>query len=359
MRKLFSLLLFLSPLLLYAQQPAVAIAEVSSAKGVDSNYVHNYKDKMILALWQSERRFEVSVTQTMNADSGLSKINYIANSNQVTGVSLDFDIIGFAIGFRSVPNRDERKVNTDYLDLGLNFTTKGIRFENSFKRYTGFYDANTKNYTIPFNDSTPYYKNPSMNIRTVKSKLIYTINKNKFALGAAYANTKRQVKGAGSWLVIANFYGLSMNADSSIIPWQIHPNYGIVWDGFNKMNIYAYSFGAGGTRTFVFWRNFYFNVLASLGLERQFRHFYTYPENVHFSYWKTWFAADWRVVLGYNNKNFFMRISSISDINRYDGQDMEIGLKFIGGSFDIGYRFGIKPPRVYKKFQETKLYGYF
>jgi len=359
MKKLFFLLLVSSPLLLFSQQPGAASAEFSSSKGVDTNYIKNYKDKLILALWQSERRFDISMAQTINADSGLSKINYVANSNQVTGVSLDFDIIGFAIGFRSVPNRDKRTGNTDYLDLGLNFTTKGIRFENSFKRYTGFYDANTKNYTIPFNDTTPYFQNPSMNIRVVKSKVIYSINKNKFALGAAYANTKRQIKGAGSWLVVGNFYGLSMNADSSLIPNPVQPYYGIVWDGFNKMNIYAYSFGAGGTRTFVFWKNFYFNVLASIGLEKQFRHFYTYPEDVHFSYWKTWFAADWRVALGYNNKNFFMRLTSISDINRYDAKDMQLGLTFVGGSFDIGYRFGIKPPKVYKKFQETKLYGYF
>ena len=171
--------------------------------------------------------------------SDSSAINYIGNSNHVSGISLDYDIIGFAFGYRSVPSGNKRTGNTDYFDLGLNINTRGLRFENSWKRYTGFYDNNTKNYTTPFNDTIPYVQFPTMNIRVVKSKLIYSFNKRKFALGAAYANAKRQLKGAGSWIIVGNFYSLNMYSDSSIIPLPLRKYYGTLWDGFDKMNIYA------------------------------------------------------------------------------------------------------------------------
>lgn len=355
MRNFFLTILFSPSLFLLAQQ-LDAVVEVSGNKGADTNYVKFYKDKLILALWQSVRSFDIMLSQKMMPDSGLSSINYIANSNQVTGLSVDFDILSFSFGFRSVPLGDDRTGNTDYLDLGLNLTTRGFRFENSFKRYTGFYDKNTPKYISSFTDSTPYFQNPSLNLQMVKSKLLYAFRNKRFALGAAYANAKRQVKSAGSVLLVGNFYALSMSSDSSMIPPPLYPYYGIVWDGFNKMNIYAFSAGAGLTRTFVFWKNCYLNILLSLGLERQYRHFYTYPENAHLNYWKTWFASDWRTALGYNGKNFFIRISNIIDITNYEANDLKFEMQFIAGSFDFGYRFNFKTPKVYKKFQETGLY---
>jgi len=292
----------------------------------------------------------------MSVDSGLSTINYIANSNHVTGVSLDYDILSLAFGFRSVPSGNTRTGNTDYFDIGANINTSGFRFENSYKRYTGFYDKNTPKYVQPFTETTPYFQNPSLNIRVIKSKLIYTISHKKFSLSGAYANVKRQVKSAGSVLLVYNFYALSMYSDSSMIPVPLQKYYGIVWDGLNKMNIYAYSAGAGLTRTFVIWKKFYFNVLLALGYERQYRHFYTYPDNVHYSYWKTWFAGDWRTSIGYNGKRFFIRTTSIYDLNNYESKDLKFEMKFFAGSFDFGYRFKFKAPKPYRKFQETNLY---
>ena len=347
------------PLFSFPQQSTIVSASASpvDTSKIDTNYVKLYKNQLIVALWQSERSFDLTLAQKMVADSGLSTINYIANSNHVSGVSLDFDILSLAFGYRSVPSGDKRTGSTDYLDFGFNINTSGLRFENSYKRYTGFYDKNTPKYVQPFNlDSTPYFQNPSMNIRVIKSKMIYAISHKRFSLSGAYANVRRQVKSAGSVLLVYNFYGLSMRCNSSIIPPPLQKYYGPVWDGLNRMNIYAFSAGAGLTRTFVIFKKFYINFFGSLGLERQYRHFYTYPENAHFRYWKTWFAGDWRTALGYNGKRFFIRATSIYDLNNYESNDLRFEMKFIMGSFDFGYRFNFKPPKPYRKFQETKAY---
>lgn len=341
------------------QSISSSVSSVDTSK-IDTNYVKFYKDKLILGLWQSERSFDILIDQKVMPDSipdtVATAINYIANSNHVSGISLDYDIIGFAFGYRSVPSGDKRTGNSNYLDLGLNINTRGLRIESSFKRYSGFYDKNTANYTHPFNDSVPYYQNPHMGIRVVKSKLIYTFNKKRFALGAVYANVKRQVKTRGTWLLVGNFYALNMFSDSSVIPRPLQKYYGATLDGLNRMNIYAYSGGFGGSRTFVFWKYWHLNVLASFGLEAQYRHFYSIDGNAPPSRWIVQSAVDWRTSFGYNGKRFFMRVSSIYDINHFDSKDLNFAMKFIAGSFDFGYRFNFKTPKPYRKFQETGIY---
>lgn len=357
-KKLFLLICLLSTAycqLVFSQQSTSASLSSTDSSRIDTNYIKNYRDKFIIALWQSERRFDMLINQKMSQDTGTA-INYIANSNHVSGISLDYDIIGLAFGYRSIPGGNARTGNTDYLDLGLNINTRRFRLENSFRRYTGFYDNLSTNYIKPFTDTTHYYQNPSLNLRVVKTKLLYSFNNRKFALGAAYANSKRQVKSSGTWLLVGNFYALNLYSDSSIIPPALRPKYGLVWDGLNRMNVYAFSAGAGGSYTIVFWKKFYLNFLATFAIESQNRHFYTSPENVHFKYWKTWFAGDWRSSIGYNGRRFFIRATSIYDLTNYESNDMNFKMKFIAASFDFGYRFNFKAPKPYRKFQETRLY---
>lgn len=338
----------------FAQKTSASSIDTSR---IDTNYVKFYKDKLILSLWQSERRFDVLLLQKSIPEfTDSSAINYIANSNHVSGISVDYDIIGFAFGYRSVPSGNKRTGNTDYIDLGLNINTRRFRLENSWKRYTGFYDANTPRYIKPFHDSVPYVQFPKMSIRIVKSKFIYTFNKRRFALGAAYANVKRQVKTSGSWLIVGNFYTMNLFSDSSIIPAPLRNYYGGYWDGLNKINVYAFSAGFGGSRTFVFWKRFFFNVFVSLGLENQYRHYYTFPENNHVRYWRAWFVGDWRTGIGYNSKRFFIRVTGIYDITDYESTAHTFKMTFYAGSFDLGYRFNFRSPKLYRKLQESKLY---
>ena len=351
------LLLIANCQLIFGQQSGSASVSAPDSNRIDTNYVKIYTDKLVIGLYQSERSFNITIDQKITALTNTSSaINYIANSNHVSGISVDYDVIGFAFGYRSLPGGNARTGSSKYLDLGFNINTRRFRFENSFRNYTGFYDNNSANYTHPFTDSTPYFQNPSMNLRVIKSKLIYTFNKRKFALSSAYANVKRQVKSHGSWLLIANFYSLSLNSDSSMIPPALRKDYGTVWDGLNKMNVYAYSAGFGGTYTLVFWKRFYLNFLFSYGIETQYRHYYTSPDNAHYSYWIIEPAADSRISFGYNAKRFFMRISSIYDINDFESTELKFNMQFFAGSFDLGYRFNLKTPKPYKKFQETKIY---
>src|ERR1051326_4689652 len=356
----FQILFFKFCFSLFSQEPASVSGSVTSHDSLktDTNYIKSYDDKLIIGLWQSENSFDITLAQKMKIDTGKSTINYIANSNHISGISFDYDVIGFDFGYKSIPSGDKRTGNTKYTDFGFNINTSGFRFENSYRNYSGFYDKNTANYTHPFTDTTKYFQNPSMTISQLKSKLIYTIRHRRFGLGGAYANSKRQVKSAGSVLLIFNFYSLGMRSESSIIPPPLQKYYSPMWDRFNKLNVYGFSSGAGLTRTFVIFKRFYFNVLLGMGLEMQNRNYYSLYQPGQINYWQTWVAGDWRTALGYNGKRFFIRSTAIYDFNNFESSALRFEMKFVMAEFDFGYRFNFRPPKPYKKFQQTKLYKF-
>lgn len=323
---------------------------------IDTNYVKTYRNKLVVGLWQSERSFNIQLDQTKTSTFGKSSINYIANANHVSGIALDYDILSLSFGYRSIPAGNSRTGNTNYTAWGFNINTNGLRVENSYRRYTGFYDNNSGNYIHPFTESTPYFQNPSLRLRLIKSKLIYAFGKKKFALGAAYSNTKRQVKSHGSWLVTGNFYSLKVTSANSMIPQQLQSYYKPDWNGLDYIKVNAYSLGFGCSYTLVFFKVFYFNFLASLGIEDQYGNLSSMPYNTKIKYHKVRGTIDWRTAVGYNGRRFFIRLTNIIDSNNYSNDILKIDMQFIATSFDFGYRFNFKPPKPYKKIQETKIY---
>jgi hypothetical protein len=329
----------------------------------DTTYIAKYFDKLVLGLYQSARRYDILMEQFVTQDTLAGKpsnANYFADANNVTGFSFDYDIIGFSFALKSASAYPESKVGkTTYYSYGVSFTTKGLRLENSIKKYRGFYDKHSPVYDTAFSDTTKYFQNPSMSIFTYKTKAIYTFKKRKFALSSSYANVSRQLKSAFSWILVGNVYMLDMRADSSLVPKPIQPFYGTEWDDMNRMKVLGFSAGGGPSGTLVIKKKFFVNFLLSLGLEAQHRAYSTRSGDASLSIWQPSLASDWRFSIGYNGPRFFMRLSNIVDYNYFYTDAIHISQKFISGEFSFGYRFKVKTPKLYRKFQDTKIYSYF
>lgn len=329
----------------------------------DTNFIAKYPSRLVLALYQSARHYDILLEQLVTQDTFLNKpsnANYFADANNVSGFSFDYDIIGFAFGFNAVSAVPESKVGkTTYYSYGVSFTTKGLRMENSIKKYRGFYDKHSPVYDTAFSDTTKYFQNPSMSILTVKTKFIYTFKKRKFALSSCYANTARQLKSSATFLLIGNIYGMKWHADSSLVPKPIQPFYGNVWDDMNTMKVFGLSAGGGISGTLVLWKKLYANFLLGAGIEAQHRYYSTLSGDGSLSIWQPSFASDWRASIGFNGKKFFMRATNIVDFNYFYTNAIHISQKFISGEFTFGWRFNVKTPKIYRKFQDTKIYSYF
>jgi hypothetical protein len=313
-----------------------------------------------LSIFQSKPSYMIDLRQTIATDSaGNSLLNYQTLANFVTGIGLAYDKISFFAGFKTPGEVEQqlRKGKTRFSQFNLAITGIKLRIEASAKFYRGFYENNSANYIPGFNDSTSYFQSPDMKNNSFKVKAFYFLNnKKRFSYGAAYVNNVRQLKSAGSFLVSANVYTYSLKNDSTFIPSYINQYY-LPWDDLNVFKATGISIGAGYTHTFTIFKRVFLNLLLSFGIEQQHLVFETADGINKYDKWKTALSAyDVRTSLGYNSKKFFLSFQTIIDGNAYETPQLEVANSFINAVFIIGYRFGVKPPRFYSKFQESGLY---
>lgn len=323
----------------------------------DSTFYKEYSDKLIISFYNSfATQDNIAFSQTIKKDSlGKSAFHYYADANVISGIEIDYDIFSLAFAYKVVPPQNvNKKGATYYSGLGLNLGGKKWRLETSYKKYRGFYDINSANYIHPFLDTTPYYQNHSMKTENFKAKFIYITNTKKFSYDATYSCDARQIKSACTWIVISNLYYNSLRTDTSFIPFPIrsfYPGY----SNLNGLNVIGFSEGFGFSTTLVLFRRFFGNITSAIEPEVQWRRYsYASIAEPYLCYIKS--SGDTRISFGYNGKRFFFFLALMADYSNYNKKQILIKNDFYSGSSTIGYRFGLKKPGFYKKFEKTKIY---
>src|SRR5690349_11799439 len=141
----------------------------------DSVYYRKYNESLIISLYQSfARQYDITIEEKFLPDTGKSALHYYSDANIVTGIAVDYDKFGLAVGFRSKPPKDAvRKGSNNYFNLALNVGGVKWRLESSYRRYRGFYDANTADYDTTFKDGSPYYHDNRMLNESLRFKFLY------------------------------------------------------------------------------------------------------------------------------------------------------------------------------------------
>lgn len=326
---------------------------------VDTNFIKKYPDRFIVTLSQSYRQYDIRYTQTLvNDTAGFGAPKMIADGNAVTGLSIDFDKISFCFGIRSVQPTDTivaRKGKTKYNSYSLSFSLYRFRFETSYRRYTGFYDVKTPVYDTNFTHNGVYFQNPSMSVRSMRVKTLFVFNKRKFSYSAAYFNTQRQLKPAGSWLLVSNLYDYSFTSDTSLIPVASRPFYG-VYGLMSRYRVQGISIGPGYSFNLVLFRTLYVNMTLNSGFDFQHRNIGTSDDSYNSKHWRVGAAGDFRAAMGLNGKRMFFSITYRVDYNSYMNTGMHIEPRYHSVDFNFGYRFRMRKGRAYKALNNNKWY---
>ncbi len=350
--KCFSFFFFLLPVFSCAGEK-----DSTQALSSDTGYYKKYNDRFAVALYQTfYRSHELIFKQKLTGDSsGVSTLDYFADANEVTGVELAFDKFSFAFGFKSVPPTGaSRKGKTYHTSFTGSLGGNKWFVEGGYRRFKGFYDAYTSRRNSAFTDSTNYYHNAILH-EELKAKFWYFFKHNKFSYKSAYSCTYRQLKTKGSWAVQGNLYYNHLAADSSLIPYNLKYYYGPYGD-LRVFNVLAFSAGGGYSVNFVLRKKLFLNITAIAGLEYQWKDYYHFY-GIHTRARAISFTGDVRSSLGFNGKNFFMMFTSINDFSVFDNKKIQLVNKYLSQAFTIGYRFKVKTPKLYKRFQETKIYN--
>lgn len=327
---------------------------------LDTNYVARYKDRLVVSLYQSYRHYNFDFWQTGITDTlGLSRMNYKTHSNHSTGFGIDYDKISFSLGWKSpVDEKDEKtKGITKTFNLAFSLNGKRHRIETSIRSFQGFYDDDLIKYGLPINDSSIHYQDPSMHLQEYRGKFFWFFNKKKrFSYAAAYSNTQRQLKSAGTLLLISNVYGFRIQSDTGMVPWPATPLFGMDANinGFRSIGI---SLNPGFSYNLVLFKRLFANATFSWGPELQFRKI-SHKDGIEKTSIDLGLSAlDYRGSIGYNGKYFYIYWFIMGDVNAFDPQNLSMVKSMIyqGGIF--GYRFKFEN-KFTKWLQANKIYSW-
>lgn len=326
----------------------------------DSNYVHVYNNKLVIAFYQSANSYDLLFKQNITPDSlGKSTFNYISQAGKTSGFSLDYDKVSFSVGWKT-PLTDSsiyKRGKTTYSNYMFAFSGEKFRVETSYRKYRGFYDQSTPIYDSTFELNSPYFQNPTLSTQSIKVKGFYFVNKkHRFSYSSSYSNTSRQVKTAGSFILFSNVFNLRMNSSESLIPPLINNYYGS-WKNYNYFNMTGISVGPGYTFNLVFWKRFFINLTATVGIEARYLKYGIRETETSYHKFNVMIAAkDLRAAIGFNAKNFFLSFTNIFDYDNYNFKSVNFRVQYLSGSFNLGYRFPLKEYKPIKMMKENKYY---
>jgi hypothetical protein len=289
-----------------------------------------------------------------------STIKYFGQSNSVLGLEFNYDKINFSFGIKSSPQPNASKTgNTDYFSLGTNIGGNKWILEAGYKRFYGLYDQNTGAYDKKNFDSTGvYHQFPHLAATSFKMKFMYFANHKRFAFKAGYSCAYRQLRSSISPIITANWYYNAFKSDTSLIPPQIASYYDTHAD-LKEFNVGGVSVYGGLAANIVLWRSVFWNLTLLLGPEQQWRT-YRYINNTYNNNTTSYlgFSSDFRTAFGLNYKYcFFMFQGKYDQVTYGKPANLRFHSTFFSWNFTMGFRFRVKPPKLYQRFQKTKLYG--
>jgi hypothetical protein len=345
------------PVILFSQTDT---AKVSDKWKLDSNYVISYPEKLVLGIFESFRMYDLMFTQKMVSDTGgVSSMNYIARGNSSHGIDFAYDKIAFSLGTSIEATETDifRKGITKTRNVGFSINSKKYRLEGAYRKYTGFYENNTGKRDTNFNDSTPYFQMPNMYSRAFRLKGFYFFNKKRrYSYGAAFNNTARQLKTAGTFLFVSNLYKFSLRSDST---W-IQANNAFYYPGWEKLNSFithGLSFNFGYTFNLVVFKRFFAHATGTLGLELQKYNYGSENGSLQKDGWLFGFgSADLRGSIGYNGEKIYAIFSYVGDFNGYDLKELRFDTRLNYFSFNFGYRFKVKENKLTHWLKNNRLY---
>lgn len=272
---------------------------------LDSNYVTDYSH------WLTTRLYSVSKFNRLTIGGKDNSINYFPNNNINIGLGYTYRGFGINLGFKApfINQDDDKKGETNFLDIQANLFNKKIAVNFAFQYFRGYYLTNPDKYYPDYWNGTNNF--PSRrDLRTLNVNLSgnYIFNSDRFSYRSIFIQDQLQKKSAGSFLVGIYTTFLWLGADSGLA------NYNNQLQLPPELNVdYASTFSigpqAGYAYTFVLWDNFFISLSLVLGAGYN----YTSRRQVNEDKTESWsnghsvgFKAQHRVGIGYNSEKYFI-----------------------------------------------------
>ncbi len=208
---------------------------------VDSTYIAPFEQELSVGTY-----VYYQYTMLTHEIDDKNAVVYKPNSPVGVGLSLTYKSFALSGGMSFDFMRDRERGKTKSLDLQYHYYGRKFIFDFFFQNYKGFYTGdNDKEAVVLYPD-----------IRLVQYGLYgqYLFNYKKYSPRAAFGQSERQVRSAGSFQLGGGFYYNRILSDSSLVMY-----------GKNNLDNYQLSLSGGYTYMWVIKKSYFISIGTSFG----------------------------------------------------------------------------------------------
>ncbi|MFV0332221.1 MAG: DUF4421 domain-containing protein [Dysgonomonas sp.] len=208
---------------------------------VDSSYIQPYDHE--LSIKPHVYYKYTSITHEIDDDNELT---YMPNSPVSLGLGITYKNYSLSGGYGFGFMRDKDRGNTKSLDFQYHYYGRKFIADIFFQRYKGFY-------TEEKDDVFEIY--PDIKVVQYGVHGQYVFNNKKFSYRAAFNQSEKQLKSAGSWQLGGGIYYNEIQSDSTFY-----------LNEYKKLRNYQFSVSGGYVYNWVINKNFFLSGGVSVGM---------------------------------------------------------------------------------------------
>jgi len=329
----------------------------SKLSAFDTNYIYKYNSKFLIGPCLSYRNYVIVLHPDKVSDSSfVPNLKWRSPSNRFWGIDFNYDKFGFTASFSNFAPKKDREKKGESASSSFGITYGGNRFfvDFSTRSFRGFYEKSI------FSDTTSnaYYQSPSLTSLMLNIKFYYFTNHHKFAFKSAYGGLYRQLKSQMSWVFSSNLHGNIIVTDSTIVPNPDRKNFNNALQ-VSGMACVGISVFAGIAANIIIKKGYFINLAYLAGPDFQALSTITSSTATPIQRNYVNYAHDIRFATGFNFEQWYFTFTLSHDLNRFNTDLLSLSGRLNSYSVNLGFRFGVKQPRFYTKFQKTWLYNAF
>lgn len=306
----------------------------------DSNYIESYFNDLIIRLYSGEKNHSLELTD-LNLPYHLK---YLPNGYFNLGLGVNFRSFGLSLATRVPLFQNSEIKHGETKRFGIQSYIYLNKFSvdllTSFLR--GYYLNNSSTRLSTFTRESEYQR-PDISSANVGVSINYIFNNSRFSYKAAFSDTERQKRNAGSLIAGGSIFSYQTRADSSIVPREIDPDYFQKSRDLSKTGVLAFNANLGYAYSLIFLKNGIVTASYILGSGVQENSFDREFSN-EINRWRFSMNHTGRIGIGYRFDRYYVRVGIIRSTQytslKYNDLSIGNGTNFI--QFSLGKRISIR-----------------
>lgn len=222
----------------------------------DTTYYESYKNLLTTRLYTSRKYTALTVFDKLNDDCWSFEPN--SNLNLGVGASYNDITLNIGIGFGFM-NPERGRGETNKLDLQAHIYPKNFVIDLFGQFYNGYYLRRNNDEVYSFNPIIY----PDLSVRVFGGNFQYLFNGDRLSMKAAFLQSARQKKSAGSLLVGFEAFGGLADNGGNFFPIDRVP----LNRNFSRLGFFQFGPNAGYVHTLVFLKYFFVTGMISANVD--------------------------------------------------------------------------------------------